>query len=63
MYWKKLWCVCLLLKVLEELKCNRYFNKGPRVCEQGYLVGGQDLVQVQIPQELSFEFKVNLQVS
>jgi hypothetical protein len=50
--------VCLLFKVLEELKCNRYL-KGP-VCEQGYLVQGQDLVQVQIPQELSFEFKVNL---
>ncbi len=32
MYWKKLWCVCLLLKALEELKCNRYL-KGP-VCEQ-----------------------------
>jgi hypothetical protein len=30
---------------------------------KGYLVQGQDLVQVQIPQELYFEFKVSLQVS
>jgi hypothetical protein len=38
MYWKKLWCVCLLLKALEELKCNRYL-KGP-VCEQRVLASG-----------------------